>query len=307
MTEGRLVRLATAAGVALGVVGALVDPRGGAAAAEPSPPRSEARDASRPRLMRLAGATAVAIAAVFVAVVVSSSPGGGTASPLPSTLPAQGAAPWNALLAGVPQRGNTLGAPSAPVTLQYYGDLECPVCQAFQLQTFPRLVTDLVKTGKVKVVYRGLQTATRDADTFLAQQVAVLAAGRQDKAWYYIDTFYREQGREGTNYVNASYLHGLAGQVPGLNVASWQAALHDASLADQVRRDAGIAAALGFNSTPTLVAIGPGGRRGIVGLVGYGTVLALVQSVSCGPTSPCVTSGTGIHVSAVVRPQTARD
>ena len=114
----------------------------------------------------------------------------------------------------------------------------------------------------------------------------MLAAGRQDKAWYYIDTFYREQGREGTNYVNAAYLDRLAGQVPGLNVASWRAALKDASLAAAVRRDALTASALGFNSTPTLLAIGPGGRHGVVGLVGYATVLALVQSVSCGPASP---------------------
>src|SRR3981081_1075476 len=31
-----------------------------------------------------------------------------------------------ALLAGIPQRGRTLGDPHAPVTVQFFGDLQCP-------------------------------------------------------------------------------------------------------------------------------------------------------------------------------------
>ena len=51
-----------------------------------------------------------------------------------------------------------------------------------------------------------------------------MAAGLQNKMWYYVELFYHEQGREYTNYVNESYLDGLAHQVPGLNFAEWMAA-----------------------------------------------------------------------------------
>ncbi len=42
------------------------------------------------------------------------------------------------MVGGIPQSGNTLGAPNAPVTLQYFGDLECPICKEFTLGALPR-------------------------------------------------------------------------------------------------------------------------------------------------------------------------
>jgi len=52
--------------------------------------------------------------------------------------------------------------------------------------------------------------------------VAALAAGKQNHFWDYTELFYRQQGTEGTGYVNDSYLAGLAGQVPGLNLSTWR-------------------------------------------------------------------------------------
>ena len=39
--------------------------------------------------------------------------------------------------AGIPQSGNALGNPTAPVTLEYFGDLECPICREFTLGALP--------------------------------------------------------------------------------------------------------------------------------------------------------------------------
>src|ERR1700733_10430504 len=90
------------------------------------------------------------------------------------------------LLADIPQSANTLGEPSAPATLEYFGDLECPFCQQFSLEVLPSIIRRWVHTGKLQIKYRALQTATREPDVFLAQQVAALAAGKQDKAWYFV-------------------------------------------------------------------------------------------------------------------------
>ena len=52
--------------------------------------------------------------------------------------------------------------------------------------------------GKVKVVYRSFCTATcngPDPSVFNTQQVAGLAAGKQNKFWQYTELFYHEQGR----------------------------------------------------------------------------------------------------------------
>ena len=72
-----------------------------------------------------------------------------------------------------------------------------------------------VRQGKVKVVYRAFQTATPDPATFQTQQVAALAAGKQNHFWDFTELFYHQQGQEQTGYVTDGYLSGLAGQVPG--------------------------------------------------------------------------------------------
>ena len=113
-----------------------------------------------------------------------------------------------------------LGNPNAPVTLQYFGDLECPICKEFTLGALPTIIQKWVRTGKLKIEYRSLETATREPEVFKTQQVAALAAGKQNKMWNFIETFYHEQGEEDCGYVNESYLQGIAQQVPGLNLAT---------------------------------------------------------------------------------------
>ena len=164
-----------------------------------------------------------------------------------------------ALLAGVPQRGNILGDANAPLTLQYFGDLECPICKQFTLAALPRIIERWVRRGKLKIEYRSLETATRNPETFKTQQVAALAAGQQNKMWYFIELFYHEQGREDTGYVSERYLQGLAQRVPGLNLIAWTAARNDTELAGTIVSDAQVANSAGFQGTPSFVLSKPRG------------------------------------------------
>ena len=143
-----------------------------------------------------------------------------------------------------------LGQPTAPVTLQYFGDLECPVCRAFTLSALPTIIQKWVRGGQLRVEYRSLETATREPEVFNDQQVAALAAGTQGKMWNFVETFYHEQQEEDTGYVTERYLQGIAGQIPGLNLSRWAADRSDAALASQVSSDAQLANNLAFNGTP---------------------------------------------------------
>src|SRR5271167_4776744 len=100
---------------------------------------------------------------------------------------AEGDEQLGVLLAGIPQRAIALGSPTAPVTLEYFGDLQCPFCRDFTLEVLPGVIQRWVRGGDLRIEYRALETATREPEVFLAQQVAVLAAGRQDKGWYFIE------------------------------------------------------------------------------------------------------------------------
>ena len=218
--------------------------------------------ARRERRLRMIGGVIIsAIVVVGVFIVISTS-GGTTATGLQTGQKATKlSAQVDQLLNGIPQSGARLGNSSAPVTLTYYGDLECPVCQAFTLNGgFPQLVSNEVKAGKVQVIYKAFQTATRDPNVFKTQQVAALAAGQQQRFWNYTELFYRQQGQEGSGYVTDSYLNGLARQVTGLNINTWQSARSAPALANQVQSEEQQGQTLGVTGTPTLVFQGPKGQ-----------------------------------------------
>jgi protein-disulfide isomerase len=222
--------------------------------------RARAERARRDRRLRMVGGVVLgAVALVAVAIAISS--GGSSNAPKPTSAAAkQSAAQVQQLLTGIPQSGARLGSPTAPVTLTYFGDLECPICQEFTLGSFPQLVANEVRAGKVQVVYRAFETATRDPQTFQTQEVAALAAGEQQRFWNYLELFYHEQGQEGTGYVTESYLQGLAHQIPGLNLVKWQGDRSNAALINQVQSDGQAGTTAGVTGTPTLIFQGPHGK-----------------------------------------------
>ncbi len=209
--------------------------------------------ARRTRLTQLGIVAAVVVVAIIVVLIAT---GGGSKKGIPTTKHEQTKVSneVTALVGGIPQSGNVIGSPTAPVTLQYFGDLECPICQKFTLAALPTVINKWVRTGKLKIEYRSLETATREPEVFKSQQVAALAAGKQNKMWNFVETFYHEQGEEDSGYVTESYLQGIAKQVPGLNLAQWSTARGDPQLAEQVSTtDAQAASNAGFNGTPSFL------------------------------------------------------
>ena len=146
------------------------------------------------------------------------------------------------------------------MTLQYFGDLQCPFCKQFMRGALPSLIQRYVRGGKLKIEYRSLETATRDRETFKTQQVAALAAGKQNHLWEYIELFYREEGKENSGYVTERYLQGLAHQVAGLNLIAWTAARNGTDLANTLTSDAQAASNAGLTATPSFLIGKTGGR-----------------------------------------------
>jgi len=187
---------------------------------------------------------------------VSSAPGGGSAAAAGGR--GSGAAHGTGaevrtLLAGIPQRGDALGDPNAPVTLEYFADLQCPFCRRFTLGKLTALIERYVRPGELRIEFRSMQSATHDRQIFIAQQVAALAAGAQDRLWNYVELFYREQGEEDSGYVTESYLQGLAQQVGGLNLGAWTAARGDPRFGERLARDARTVREAGLTITPSFL------------------------------------------------------
>ena len=84
------------------------------------------------------------------------------------------------------------GDPKAPVTLLEYSDFTCHFCKKFFHDTFPKLLTEYIETGKVRFIYRdfprGLGSPLRAAD-------ASRCAGEQDAFWPMHDRLFNSDGQ----------------------------------------------------------------------------------------------------------------
>jgi protein-disulfide isomerase len=202
------------------------------------------------RLWQLGAILGGAAIVVIVAIVISSS-GGSSKSTKPPTKgsPAAGIAATDALFAGIPQKGNALGNPKAPVTLQEFADLQCPVCQAYTQDSLPTLIRDYVRPGKVRMVFHQLPILGPDS-----QRAAQVAAGAsvQNRLWNFADLFYRNQGEENTGYVTPAF---LAKITAGSKVNGAQALVQPPSAAarTQLAADQTLSSRYGFNATPSFL------------------------------------------------------
>src|SRR2546423_952067 len=217
-----------------------------------------ARAVRRTRIVQL-GIVGGIVVAIIVAILVATGGGakkglktGEAAKPLVTEV--------SSLLNGIPKSGTALGDPHAPVTIQYFADLECPVCREFTLGALRPLVEHDVRTGKLRLEYRSLETATREPETFRTQQVAALAAGKQQRLWQFAELFYHEQGEENSGYVTESYLQKLAQQIPGLNLSKWQSDRSNGELTNGLVADSQAAAGAGLSGTPSFLIGRTGGK-----------------------------------------------
>jgi protein-disulfide isomerase len=215
---------------------------------------AEAAAVTRRKRLALLGIVVAVVAAGIVVVLIASAGTGAVRKIAPESTEARKLAQTvSSGLAGIPQNGNVLGEPTAPVTLQYYGDLQCPVCGSFTRGALPPIIQKWVRGGTLRIEYRSLETATREPEVFTAQQVAALAAGKQGRLWNFVEIFYQEQQEEGTGYVTESFIRGIAKQVPGLSLSRWTTERSDAALANQLTSDAQVANSEGLNGTPAFL------------------------------------------------------
>lgn len=204
-------------------------------------------------------ALAAAVMSVLIALAeAGSSSTSGDRSRIHSPVERGAAGRIEALLGGIPQHGAVLGELDAPVTLQFFADLECEEARLFVIGALPFLIRRWVRDGKLRIEYRANPEETLWRDIYYRQQVAVLAAGRQGRAWDYLDFFYHEQGPEFSRYATDHFLTAIANQVSGLDIARWREDRQEPALTRHLERDHLVAQRHSIDLTPAFL-IGPTG------------------------------------------------
>jgi protein-disulfide isomerase len=140
------------------------------------------------------------------------------------------------------------GNPNAPVTLEEFGDFQCPSCGAY----YPELKKIEAEFGdRLRVIFRENPLVPTHEHALLAAQAAE-AAGLQgeDKFWAMHDKLYENQ----TTWTQAKDLVPVFvdyGKQVGLNPDQFMKDLNGEKVAQRLFQDGKRAHALGINATPS--------------------------------------------------------
>ena len=223
------------------------------------PPPPGARRQASPKV--LIGA-ALAVALIVLAIVLGFVFTGGSSS---SNTPARGslagglpgAAEAQRLFRGIPQHGNVLGSPKAPVTVVEYVDLQCPFCQEFETKAMPTLLSRYVRSGKVKIEARPIAFIGPDSERGRA---GALAAAEQNRLFNYMQLLYLNQGTENTGWLDDAMASAAAASIPGLDVHAWSSARGSSAVTDQESQFDNEGNADNVTETPTVLVGKTGGK-----------------------------------------------
>src|SRR6266436_5531995 len=138
------------------------------------------------------------------------------------------------------------GNPDAPVTLEEFGDFQCPPCGQFA-----GFVEQLLKEydSRLRVVFRNFPLSGHEHAREAA--LAAEAAGLQGKFWEMHDTLYREQ-ETWSKAPNARELFESYAGTIGLNVDQFKKDVDSDKVRERIDSDRALADSLGIKVTPTL-------------------------------------------------------
>lgn len=111
--------------------------------------------------------------------------------------------------------GRTLGNANAPHTIDIYEDYQCPNCEAFTVDTEPKLVANYVANGKAKIVYHDFLVIDTTGTESLDAANAALCASDQGMFWPYHDWLFGNQYSENSGAFTKDRLKTI-GQMVGI-------------------------------------------------------------------------------------------
>jgi protein-disulfide isomerase len=205
----------------------------------------------------LAAAVITALLAVGFVLAVKLTTGSSDVKPPPAGVALPGAQDVRHLLKGIPQSGNVLGSPSAPVTLIEYVDLQCPFCQEFETQAMPTVIDRYVRSGELKVEARVLGFIGPDSQR---GRDAAIAAAKQNAMFNFMQLLYDNQAGENSGWLSDAMVRSAAASIPEIDVAQLLSDSGSSATVAQARTYDSQATADKISGTPTLF-VGPSGSK----------------------------------------------
>jgi protein-disulfide isomerase len=144
-----------------------------------------------------------------------------------------------------------LGDPNAPITLVEFGDYQCTFCSKFFHETENSIVTNYIKTGKVKILFKDFIILGHDS---INAANAAHCANDQKSFWQYHSMLYNNWAGEDTGWADLAHLHEFANTL-GLNMDIFSSCMSDLKWNELVNLSSIDGQKLGVTGTPTFFVI----------------------------------------------------
>jgi len=224
----------------------------------------------------ITGAAMIALALIIVLHSSSTAPAAATApaAQAAQTAPQPTMTPDSSKVntAGEPY----IGSATAPVTMAYWFDYQCPFCREDEETVLPEIITNYVDTGKVKIVFKDYAFLGPDSDTLGEYARAVWAV---DPAKFYTwhKAIFDNQGTENTGWATQSKITSITTSVLGASETakvSQLVATDGSTYLQEMNADKTEGTAFGIQGTPAAII----GTQLITGAEPYATFQTAINA-----------------------------
>lgn len=141
-----------------------------------------------------------------------------------------------------------LGNKDAKVTIVEFADYQCPFCEIFFKESFPKLKSEYIDSGKVKFYYQDF-AFLGDESKFAAE--AAKCSGQQGKYWEYHDYLYQNQNGENEGAFSLVNLKKFA-KALSLDEQKFNTCVDSRIFKPDVESETNAGQSYGVNATPTI-------------------------------------------------------
>ncbi len=217
-------------------------------------PTEQSRDFSK---LYVPAAIVVAGVIIGVSVIIAF---GGRGAAIGGGVPTQAVNIKDVNLEGDPY----IGEKNAPVTMAYWSDYQCPYCKAVEVggvpqipldPALPKLITDYVNTGKLRIVFKDYPFLGEDSITAAKYEHAIWKL-YPTKFYEWREAMYKAQDDEGDQgFGDEASILALIKKIPGLdaNMVKADVAAHGAEYQEKMDADREEGAKFGINGTPGFI------------------------------------------------------
>ena len=154
----------------------------------------------------------------------------------------------------VSENVKALGNEDADITVIEFADYRCPFCHKFHEETFDKVVTNFLNTGKAKYLFKDFVVNDRgEYKGSMQAAVASHCAGEQGKYWEYSKEVFKNFKPEPQHWINLDSLITFANNIQIQDIGKFKICIESNTYQNQIQESGSLAKQLGITGTPSFV------------------------------------------------------